>query len=104
MAAVRMPYASFDFGNGDVSTVDIEYDDVTLDVNVFIIDNPGGHTLTATLKKPDGTVKTRTVNQVLHDFRYDPVLPAKFVMRTGPHNMQYLWWPVGWELTIACSG
>lgn len=100
MAAAVIPYARFDYGGANFVAIAVEYDDVTLDVNVFIIDNPAGHHIVATLTKPDLTQRVRDTVAVLNGFRWDPVMPAKFVMRTGPHGIQYLWWPVGWDLHI----
>lgn len=100
MATIVHPMFEFRYSPTDAVSCSAEYDDVTLDIACFIIDNPGAHHVKLTVVNAIGTVRNRETTIALNDFRWDPAIAARVQMRTRK-GITVLGVPDNWSVSMA---
>jgi hypothetical protein len=86
-------------GPADAVLCQVEYDDLTLAVQNFIIDNPGGHHVVLTVENPVGTKRIRETRARLNGFKWDPVIAA--VVKIWPTKTgTIVGFPLGWSVSM----
>lgn len=84
----------------DAVLCEVEYDDVTLAVSDFIIDNPGGHHVKLTVQNPAGTTRIRETRAKLNGFKWDPVIAAVVKLRTAKDATTVVGFPPSWSVVM----